>query len=220
MIAGSGVDLSLFTFKPEAEGTPVVLMAARLLVDKGVPEFVHAAQVVRNTCDAEFMVAGEPDVGHPNAVAEKDLLNWHEQGVISWVRWCDDVHILNGAKPHRLPSLLLRQGDPRVLLEAAACGRAMIATDHPGVARSSDTVRMGCWSPPGITTRLLPRWSNWYKSPTPQGSDGRPGSRTCRELLLATGLPRDNAHHSPTSPRCLRSALSDCSTPCCAATRM
>jgi glycosyltransferase involved in cell wall biosynthesis len=133
LIKGSGVNLSLFTPQPEADGPPVVLMAARLLWPKGVGEFVAAARAVRaRGLRARFVLVGEPDRGHPSAVPVRTLQNWHDAGDVEWVGWRYDMpavlaqcHIVCLASSYG-------EGIPRILLEAAACGRPIVATDSPG----------------------------------------------------------------------------------------
>jgi glycosyltransferase involved in cell wall biosynthesis len=132
-IKGSGVDLSLFTLQAESDGPPVVLMASRLLWSKGVGEFVAAAQELRaRGIRARFVLAGEPDHGHPSAVPVGTLEHWHAAGDVEWVGLRYDMPALM-AQSHIvcLPSSY-GEGVPRILLEAASSGRPIVATDSPG----------------------------------------------------------------------------------------
>jgi glycosyltransferase involved in cell wall biosynthesis len=141
LIKGSGVDLSLFKPMPQAEGLPVVLMGARLLWAKGVSEFVAASRALRVLgIQARFILAGEPDTGHPSAIPVSTLRQWHDAGDVEWVGWRHDLPALI-AQSHIvcLPSSY-GEGLPRILLEAAASGRAIVATDCPG---SREIVRHG-----------------------------------------------------------------------------
>ena len=141
VIRGSGVDLARFAYQPEYADPPVALLAARLLWDKGVGEFVAAARALRHRHrPVRFVVAGEPDDGHPTAVPRATLRNWHESRDIEWLGWCDDMPALL-ARSHIvcLPSYY-GEGIPRILLEASACGRAIVTADSPGCR---DIVRHG-----------------------------------------------------------------------------
>ena len=133
LIKGSGVNLSLFTPEPESDEPPVVLMASRLLWTKGVAEFVAAARAVRaRGIRARFVLAGEPDRGHPSAVPMRTLQLWHDAGDVEWLGWRHDMPaVLAGSHIVCLASSY-GEGIPRILLEAAACGRAIVATDSPG----------------------------------------------------------------------------------------
>jgi glycosyltransferase involved in cell wall biosynthesis len=133
IIKGSGVDLSVFRHEPEPDGPPLVLMASRLLWEKGVGEFVAAARALR-ACGirARFVLLGEPDYGHPSAVPLPTLQRWHDTGDVEWLGWRHDVPALM-AQSHIvcLPSYY-REGIPRVLVEAAASGRPIVTTDSSG----------------------------------------------------------------------------------------
>lgn len=147
LIRGSGVDLERFVAQPEPCGDPVVLLASRLLWDKGVGEFVQAARSLREAgVKARFVLVGEPDVENPSAVPAASLQAWQGEGVIEWWGRRDDMPaVLAGAHVFCLPSY--REGMPKVLLEAAACGRAAVST---AVSGCRDAVR------DGVTGLLVP----------------------------------------------------------------
>jgi glycosyltransferase involved in cell wall biosynthesis len=133
LIRGSGVNLSLFTPEPEPNGPPVVLMASRLLWDKGVREFVAAARALRvRGMQARFVLVGEPDHSHPSAVPVATLERWRNGGDVEWLGWQENMPALI-AQSHIvcLPSYY-GEGVPRILVEAAASGRPIIAADFPG----------------------------------------------------------------------------------------
>lgn len=132
MIRGSGVDLAQFSVVPEAEGQPVVLFPARLLADKGVFEFVAAASALRTKgIDARFAIVGLIDAANPTSVSQAQLDLWAAEGVVENWGYCTDMpQVLTRASVVVLPSY--REGLPKSLLEAAACGRAVVTTDVPG----------------------------------------------------------------------------------------
>lgn len=133
MIPGSGVDLRQYPVLPLPEkDIPVVLMAARLLTTKGVREFVVAAQQLRKEgIAAQFWLAGDPDPGNPASVANDELLAWADQGDVNVLGYRTDMAALM-AQAHIVVLPSYREGLPKVLIEAAACGRAVVTTDVPG----------------------------------------------------------------------------------------
>lgn len=133
MIRGSGVALSDYPYLPEPEGKPVVVMAARLLRDKGVFEFVGAANILRERgVDVDMRLIGSSDPGNPTSVTEAELERWEEEGVVTLMGYRTDIaHQYASANVVCLPSYY-GEGLPKCLVEAAACGRAVVTTDHPG----------------------------------------------------------------------------------------
>lgn len=132
MIRGSGVNLDEYPFLPEPAGKPVVVMAARLLRDKGVFEFVQAAQLLRQrSVSVEMRLIGLPDPGNPTSVSVHDIEGWKQAGVVELLGYRTDIaEQYAAANIVCLPSY--REGLPKSLVEAAACGRAVITTDVPG----------------------------------------------------------------------------------------
>ncbi len=132
MIRGSGVDLDEYIMLPEPDGVPVIIMASRLLKDKGVCEFVEAARIVNlNGHKAIFKLVGEPDGGNPESVSHALVKSWQDEGIVSCLGYRSDIaQLFSQAHIVVLPSY--HEGLPKVLVEAAACGRAVITTDVPG----------------------------------------------------------------------------------------
>ena len=133
LIAGSGVDLSVYDIQPPySKGLPVVLFAARLLEDKGIREFVQAAKLVNSSGNcARFIIAGEPDLLNPATIKQQEFDQWQKEGVVELLGYCEDmIEVLALSSIVVLPSY--REGFPKILIEAAACGRAVITTDVPG----------------------------------------------------------------------------------------
>ena len=134
LIPGSGVDCERFL--PVAAGglgAPLrVLLAARLLWDKGLAEYVDAARELRRQGrDIAFLLAGDPDPGNPAAVPEVTLQAWVAEGLLRWLGHVDDMPALYGSVDVVvLPSY--REGLPKGLIEAGASGLPLITTDVPG----------------------------------------------------------------------------------------
>jgi glycosyltransferase involved in cell wall biosynthesis len=135
LIPGSGVDCSRFQARgAEARaGQPFrVLLATRLLWDKGLAEFIAAARSLRaEGRELHFQLAGDPDPGNPAAVPVSEVLRWQAEGVVEWLGHVDDMPaLLASADVVVLPSY--REGLPKTLIEAAACGLPLVTTDVPG----------------------------------------------------------------------------------------
>lgn len=135
LIRGSGVDCSRFAARTAErdELTPLrVLLAARLLWDKGLAEYVAAARQLRAQGRAiEFLLAGDPDPGNPAAVPEQTVHGWVGEGLLKWLGHVDDMAALFATVDIVvLPSY--REGLPKGLIEAAACALPLITTDVPG----------------------------------------------------------------------------------------
>ncbi|WP_462180677.1 glycosyltransferase family 4 protein [Pseudoalteromonas gelatinilytica] len=134
LIKGSGADLSVYDFKPESrDQSPKVVMACRLLKEKGVYQFVEAAKIVKASYpNAEFLLVGTPDLENPNTVKQAEIDNWVNEGVINYLGHRNDIpDIFSSSNIVCLPSFY-GEGVPKVLIEAAACGRAIVTTDNPG----------------------------------------------------------------------------------------
>lgn len=136
IIRGSGVDCSIY--KPFDDPTrinnkPMVLLASRMIWDKGIAEFAEAATIVKKLFpDVRFILAGKLDDGNPNAVPESWLQQKTKEGVVEWVGHQDDmVHLINGASIVALPTFY-PEGVPKILIEAAACAKPIVATNRPG----------------------------------------------------------------------------------------
>jgi len=140
-LPGSGVDLTAFCYAPMSplENRPFrFLLAARLLWDKGVGEYVEAARLVRrNYPMAKFQLLGFLDVKNPTAVSSAQMSAWEDEGVVEYLGVAENVKpYLAAADCVVLPSY--REGVPRSLLEAAAVGRPIVTTDAVGCRDAVD----------------------------------------------------------------------------------
>lgn len=136
LLPGSGIDL--WYFAPNTDGlsaapdAPVFTLIARLILDKGIGEYVEAARIVRTRHPrARFQLLGSLDVDNRTAVTREMFDAWVSEGAIDYLGTADDVRpVIAGSDCIVLPSY--REGAPRTLLEAAAMGKPLIATDVPG----------------------------------------------------------------------------------------
>lgn len=133
IVAGSGVDLARFAAAPvEPHDDIRFLLIARLLLDKGIAEFVEAARIVRDRYPtARFQLLGGPGGDNPSAVPPADLARWAAGDLVELLGVRDDVRPdIAAADCVVLPSY--REGLSRSLLEAAAMARPLVASDVPG----------------------------------------------------------------------------------------
>lgn len=138
LIKGSGVDLDRFQPVPEPPVEPgkplVAALVSRMIWDKGVGVLVEAARLLKARGVAlRVVLAGRPDPENPASISEEQLRAWRDEGIVEWMGFCDDVPGL-WARSHIavLPSWY-GEGVPKSLLEAAACGRPLVAVDGPGL---------------------------------------------------------------------------------------
>lgn len=134
LIKGSGADLNTYAYLPEIILPPVkIVMACRLLREKGVYEFIDAAKYVKkNYPQSEFLLVGTPDPENPNSITQKEIDHWIKQDIITYLGHRNDIpDVFSGSNIVCLPSFY-GEGVPKVLIEAAACGRAIVTTNNPG----------------------------------------------------------------------------------------
>lgn len=132
IIRGSGVDLDHYRPVAEPEGVPIFAVVCRMLRDKGIREVVWAArELIRLNIPARVWLVGAPDEANPSSLTKQQLEAWQAEGCVEWLGPQTDIRaIWSQAHVCVLPSY--REGLPKALLEAAACGRPIITTDVPG----------------------------------------------------------------------------------------
>lgn len=138
VVPGSGIDLKRFapTARHNRNGPPAFLFIGRLLVDKGINEFLEAAEIVSRTRNARFRVLGPIDQ-HPKSISAAALERSRANGTVQFLEPVDDVRpFIRDCDCVVLPSY--REGLPRVLLEASAMGKPVIATHVPGCRQAVD----------------------------------------------------------------------------------
>lgn len=133
LIPSAGVDMDRYIPSVIPEGVPIAMLASRLLWDKGVGEFVLAAQMLHEQgVSCRFILVGAPDLENPHSVSTKQIKEWQTSGAIEWWGRREDMSaVLSQASIVCLPSYY-GEGIPKVLVEAMACARPIITTKMPG----------------------------------------------------------------------------------------
>jgi glycosyltransferase involved in cell wall biosynthesis len=147
IIPGSGVEIDQFVPLPEPEGPIVVGFVGRLLDDKGIRALVQAHDIlVRRGAPTRLLIAGAADPANPASIPPQEINSWAARVDIEMLGYIADIRkVWERAHIAVLPSR--REGLPTSLLEAAACGRPIVATDVPGCREIAR---------PGVNALLVP----------------------------------------------------------------
>jgi glycosyltransferase involved in cell wall biosynthesis len=184
LVPGSGVDLEKFPQTSEPQGEPLVILPSRLIWDKGVGEFARAAKAMKEQdIPCRFALVGDTRSSNPRAVPESEIRDWVSKGYLEWWgRRTDMPNVFSQAAIVCLPTTY-GEGVPKVLIEAAASGRPIVATDIPGCREIVQDGKNGHLVPPGDETALAEALKNLLLSPELRSEMGHRG----REIV-ATSL--------------------------------
>jgi len=184
IIPGSGVNLSKFICKPIPSGIPIVMLASRLLKEKGVYEFVEAAKLVNHQERiARFVLVGDPDPLNPSTVQQSELDYWKDQQIIELIGWSNKMQdLISSATIVTLPSFY-GEGLPKILIEAAACGRAVVTTDHPGCRDAIEENVTGLLVPIKDANALANAIRSLLNDPQRRAEMGRAGRKRAEEIF-------------------------------------
>lgn len=149
LIPGSGVDMERFRVSPEPDGIPVVILSSRFVEEKGIRYFVEASRILKERqIKIRFVLVGRPEEDQPTSVNHAEITRWVNEGIIEWWGWHNNMEqIYPLANIICLPTYYM-EGIPKSLIEAAACGRALIATDVPGCREIVHNGENGILIPP------------------------------------------------------------------------
>jgi glycosyltransferase involved in cell wall biosynthesis len=178
LILGSGVDLDKFKPEISIKGKKSILMASRLLLDKGVKEFCYAAKQFKSygKSDVKFSLAGPIDELSPTSISEQEIRSLCKDCDVEYLGNRSDLNVLlASASLFILPSYY-PEGVPKVLLEAAACGTPVITTDHPGCRDAIENEKTGILVEPRNAKAIEIAISNLLDDPdllTKMGKAGR-----------------------------------------------
>jgi len=184
VIRGAGVDLAGYPFLPEPQGEIVVSFASRLLKDKGVIEFVEASRILRQRgVPAIFWLIGMPDPGNANTVTQEQLDTWEREGLVKCLGYRKDIaSLFSQSHIITLPSFY-GEGLPKVLIEAAACGRAVITTDHTGCRDAIEADETGLLVPIRDSAALANAIESLVLNPGTRKKYGEAGRRLAERVF-------------------------------------
>jgi len=180
LIRGSGVDCVALQPSPEPSGLPLVVLPARMLADKGVREFIAAAGTLRQRGVAlRCALVGACDPGNPSAISEAELRQAHDTGVVEWWGYQKDMAgVLAQAHVVCLPSYY-GEGLPKSLLEAMACGRAVVTCNSPGCREPVIPEVTGLLVPPRDAVALADALERLIRDPALRQRMGAAGRAHC-----------------------------------------
>jgi len=155
LIRGSGVDLEQFRPTDPPYGIALVVLPARLIWEKGVGEFAAAAKLLKSQgCEARFCLVGDTRQSNPRAVPARQIEAWVDDGTIEWWGRCTDMPAVFAQSAIVCLPSTYGEGVPKVLIEAAAAGRPVVATDIPGCREIVLHGESGLLTPPGDANAL------------------------------------------------------------------
>ena len=176
VIQGAGVDLEKYCLMPEPAGQPLVVLPARMLWDKGVGVLVEAVRQLKQRRSLRVALVGAVDAGNPANIPESILRSWVSEGVVEWWGFRRDMpEVYRQAAIITLPSM--GEGLPTVLLEAAACGRPIVATDVPGCREVVVDGETGFLVPPNDPSALAGALEKLLDNPALRQRLGQNGRR-------------------------------------------
>jgi len=185
IIRGSGVCLQRFAPRPggpDQEPGPTVLFASRLIREKEVAEYVEAAQILKGKgWEVRFALAGAIDPGNPSSFDQATIDSWYQQGLIDYLGQVERIEdVLRLSTIVVLPSY--REGTPRILLEAAASGKPIVATDVPGCREVVRHGFNGLLVPPRNARALADAIEELLESPDKMFRFGQNGRELSQEF--------------------------------------
>ncbi len=185
LIEGVGVDLEKFEVLPELDGTPTILYVGRFLWSKGVGLLVEAVRLLKGRgVELNCVLVGEPDKGNPDSVDEKTLRQWTKAGLVNWVGWQKETAAWYQKANLFVFPTTYGEGVPTVLLEAAASGRAIVTTDHPGCTEVVKEGENGTLIPAGDVLAFADAIARLLSDPDLRHRMGRAGRRLVEQRFL------------------------------------
>lgn len=183
LVPGSGIDMERFKSGPEPDGKPVILLSSRFVEEKGIRYFIEASRILKSRqMDLRFVLVGRPEDDQPTSILHIEITHWVNQGLIEWWGWHDNMEqIYPLAHIVCLPTYYM-EGIPKSLIEAASCGRPLVATDVPGCREIVRHEENGFLVPPQNALALAEAISTLVNDP---GLRRRMGEKS-REIASAS----------------------------------
>jgi glycosyltransferase involved in cell wall biosynthesis len=190
LIPGSGVDVDRLMPMPEPAGPVTLGFVGRLLDDKGIRPLVAAHRLLRaRGSDVALLIAGTPDPANPASVSPAEAEAWGREPGITWLGHVDDIATV-WARAHIAVLPSRREGLPKSLLEAAACGRPMVATDVPGCREVAIADETGLLVPPDDPPALAAAIATLAQSPELRARFGAAARRLAEQCFSAAAIGR------------------------------
>lgn len=188
LIRGAGVDIDVFAPAETPAGTPVIVLGARMLRDKGVVEFVDAARLLHiRGLAVRCVLVGVPDPDNPSSLTSAQLAQWQKEGVVEcWGYRSDMAEVLRNCHIACLPSY--REGLPKFLLEAMACGLPVVSTDVPGCRQAVQPGRTGLLVPAKDGAELATALQRLLQDPHERTRMGQAGRRWAVEAFSSGSI--------------------------------
>jgi glycosyltransferase involved in cell wall biosynthesis len=179
LIRGSGVDLDRFRTVPEPAGQAVVAtLASRMIWDKGIGDLVTAARAIKTTSPTVSVVlAGKPDPDNPASIPESQLRAWNDERVVDWRGFISDMPGLWASSHIAVLPSFYGEGVPKCLIEAAACGRPIVAAEGPGLREIVRDGENGFLVPPHDPAALADAIARLAGDPALRARMGEAGRR-------------------------------------------
>jgi mannose/cellobiose epimerase-like protein (N-acyl-D-glucosamine 2-epimerase family)/glycosyltransferase involved in cell wall biosynthesis len=147
LIPGSGVDIDAMMPSPEPADPVTLAFVGRLVESKGIRTLLAAHERLgQRGRDIRLLIAGLPDPANPTSIPLQEIEAWTRRPNVKHLGFVEDIGAL-WASAHIAVLPSHREGLPLSLLEAAGCGRPLVATDVPGCR---DIAR------PGVNAFLVP----------------------------------------------------------------
>lgn len=213
VVNGSGISLRSFPYhQPSRQQPYTFLLAGRMIRDKGIPEFMAAAKVLKSKYgdDVRFQLLGPFD-NNPNAMDPDTIMASHDQGIVEYLGKTDDVRpFLQACTVFVLPSFYM-EGTPKIVLESLSTGRPIITTHSRGCRETVVPEQNGFLVDPKNTQQLQDAMEYFVQHPEsiqPMGAASRKLAvekfdvhHVNNQMLTAMGLPTSTEHPSPDSAR-------------------
>jgi len=190
LIPGSGVDVERLRPSAEPDGPVTLGFVGRLLDDKGIRTLVAAHRLLHaQGADIALLIAGTPDPANPASVSRAEAEAWGREPGITWLGHVDDIATV-WARAHIAVLPSRREGLPKSLLEAAACGRPMVATDAPGCREVAIPDQTGILVRPDDPTALAAAIETLAQAPDLRARFGSAARKLAEERFAADAIGR------------------------------